>query len=80
MEKLFEKALDTGCPVVIMYCSKKGIITKQLVSIESVKENWVGGFCHLRQSFRRFQKENILACFPAEKNDLFMIKTYTTAN
>lgn len=70
MELIFKKAMYTGQPVVMMYCSKNGIITKRQVSIETVKEDWVGGFCHLRQSFRRFQKDKILAVLPLAQEEL----------
>lgn len=79
MEGILKKSLFTGRPVVMMYCSKKGMITKRIVSVETVQDNWIGGFCHLRKSYRRFQKENILAILPVEERDLLQVERYTPA-
>lgn len=73
MEKILHKAKVTGRPVMIMYLSKKGLVSKRLVSVEKLSEAAVEGFCHLRKGKRRFLLENILAVLPAENHE---IKTY----
>lgn len=70
MEKLIVKAKVTGRPVMIMYLSKKGLVTKRLVSVEKITETGVQGFCYLRKGQRRFLFENILAVLPAENHEI----------
>ncbi|MFA9557265.1 hypothetical protein ACERII_08185 [Evansella sp. AB-rgal1] len=69
MESIIKKAKESGHPVVLMYLSKKGLVTKRMVTIEGYSEQWMQGYCHLRKSFRRFQRENILAILPASYNE-----------
>ena len=65
MNLILKRALSAGFPVVIMYLSKKGLVSKRIVSVERFDEEWIYGFCHLRKAYRRFQRENVLAILPA---------------
>ncbi|ADU30946.1 hypothetical protein [Evansella cellulosilytica] len=64
MDTLLEKAKSAGKPIIIMYLSKKGLVTKRMVSIDRFDSKWLSGFCHLRKSYRSFHRENILAIMP----------------
>ncbi|MDQ0253908.1 hypothetical protein J2S74_001280 [Evansella vedderi] len=64
MEKFFQKAQFSGQPIMIMYLSQKGMVTKRLVSVEHINGDSILGFCHLRKAKRRFLLDNILAALP----------------
>ncbi|MBU9710252.1 hypothetical protein [Evansella tamaricis] len=67
METIIERSRITGRPVELMYLSQKGIVTKRTVSVDRYNENFIIGFCHLRQAYRRFNRKNILALFPVRE-------------
>ncbi|MBU9720531.1 MULTISPECIES: hypothetical protein [Bacillaceae] len=70
MEGILRRAIQMKRPVIIMYQSNKGIVTKRMVSVEKYDEKWLGGFCHLRKGYRKFNRENILALFPVMDTEL----------
>lgn len=69
MEGVLRKALSGRYPVVLMYLSEKGLISKRVVSVEKFDDQWVHGYCHLRKAYRRFQVKNILAVLPASSEN-----------
>ncbi|MDG5789518.1 transcriptional regulator [Evansella sp. AB-P1] len=70
MELLLKKAVVTGNPMMVMYMSKKGLITKRMVTVERFNSDQVEVFCHLRKAYRRFLRENILAILPVTYEEI----------
>lgn len=70
MEKMLQRAKVSGQPVMIMYLSKKGLVTKRLVSVEKMTNTVMYGFCYLRKGKRSFLLDNMLAVLPASKYEI----------
>lgn len=47
--------------LMIVYESKAGVITKRMVHILVVEDNYIIAFCYLRRKMRKFLKRKILA-------------------
>ncbi|KIL42107.1 hypothetical protein SD70_02690 [Gordoniibacillus kamchatkensis] len=62
MEKHLRRYL--GRTVELIYIDRRGVFTKRIVQMHSVREGAVKVFCLVRQAPRTFKVENILAVQP----------------
>ncbi|PYZ97780.1 hypothetical protein CR205_04085 [Alteribacter lacisalsi] len=64
MEGVFRRSMVNREPVEMIYMSKKGTVTKRVVTIRSISAGKVTAFCHLRRAVRTFRRDSILSVMP----------------
>lgn len=64
MQSIMRKALLKQEPVEIIYLSRNNVTTQRLVTLHSMNDLEIIGYCHLRRSVRTFKFEGILATYP----------------
>jgi predicted DNA-binding transcriptional regulator YafY len=70
MEKTLRKALNDKRPVQIIYKTDAEVFTKRTILITTIENDYIKAYCYLRNQFRTFRTENILAAF-TENHSMF---------
>lgn len=67
MKEVIAKYLKWTDKIEIIYMSNDEKLSQRIVSIQKLTDNYLIGFCHNRNSYRKFKIENILSVLPIQK-------------
>lgn len=74
MRILLEKYFSRGQIVELMYLSMSGTISKRIVKVLKINDDYFQAYCFMKNAKRTFRIENVLACFPVKNNERDVIQ------
>jgi predicted DNA-binding transcriptional regulator YafY len=61
VQTIFQRNLEEGAPLEIIYLTEKGAISQRRIQIFEIRGNLIRAYCYLRNTKRTFKAENILS-------------------
>jgi predicted DNA-binding transcriptional regulator YafY len=68
MSKLLTRSLIEQSPIEIIYMPHHNQLSKRKITVKKVNFDSIIAYCFLRQQFRTFRLEHILAAYPLLNN------------